>query len=181
MTREEHTERINEIIKRNRQIKSYIETQNNKLSQVRDYTPADVEEAYQRGLNDAWMYARKIALNVVYDVSDKALRDAFDVAICYDIFIKYSVQEAIKKIDEYEKQMDVIKIGDELEQITNSGNSTGISCIVTNVGDDKFNGITKDGKAVVCTSMVDRWWRKTGRTFPQIAEVLKAMQEGTES
>ena len=47
MTREEHTERINEIIKRNRQIKSYIETQNNKLSQVRDYTPADVEEAFQ--------------------------------------------------------------------------------------------------------------------------------------
>ena len=93
----------------------------------------------------------------------------------YSIFIKYSAQEAIEKIDEYEK----IKVGDELEQITNSGNPTGVSCIVTNIGDDKFNGITEDGKAVTCSSQIYRWWRKTGRTFPQIAKVLKAMREGT--
>lgn len=178
MTREEHTGKINEIIKRNRQIKSYVETQNNKLSQIRDYVQADVEESYQRGLDDAWECARKIALNVE---NNGEMRDVFNVAICYDIFIKYSAQEAIEKIDEYEKQKNAIKIGDELEQITNSGNPTGVSCIVTNIGDDKFNGITEDGKAVTCSSQIYRWWRKTGRTFPQIEEVLKAMQEGAES
>lgn len=65
MTREEHTENINEIIKRNRQIKSYVETQNNKLTQIRDYTPADVEEAYQRGLEEAWECARRLLFNLV--------------------------------------------------------------------------------------------------------------------
>ena len=173
MTKEEHTEKINEIIKRNRQIKSYVETQNNKLTQIRDYTPPDVEESYQRGLDDAWMYARKISLNV----ENGGMRDVFNVDTFYSIFIKYSAQEAIEKIDEYEKQKNAIKVGDEIEQITNSGNPTGVSCIVTNIGDDKFNGITEDGKAVTCSSQINRWWRKTGRTFPQIEEVLKAMQE----
>ena len=177
MTREEHTEKINEIIKRNRQIKSYIETQNNKLSQIRDYTPKDVDEAYQRGLDDAWECARKIAYGALWG----ELLEKTGHACASEVLDAYSVQEAIAKIAEYEKQKNVIKIGDELEQITNSGNPTGVSCIVTNIGDDKFNGITEDGKAVVCSSQIYRWWRKTGRTFPQIEEVLKAMQEGTES
>ena len=177
MAREEYTEKINEIIKENRIIKNILGNQNNKLSWICEYMPADVEEAYQRGLHDAWSAARKIALNVEDGgISAKTLCDAFNVGTFYSIFIKYSAQEAIEKIDEYEK----IKVGDELEQITNSGNPTGVSCIVTNIGDDKFNGITEDGKAVTCSSQIYRWWRKTGRTFPQIAEVLKAMQEGAD-
>jgi len=171
MTREEHKTKIDEIIKENQTIKNILGNQNNKLSQVRNYVSADFEEAYQRGLNDAWMYARKIALNVVYEVSDKALRDAFDVAICYDIFIKYSVQEAIKKIDEYEKQMDVIKIGDEVRL-----NYDDTRAVVMDMSDqeDAWWIYTENG-------CIEEWhsskFRKSGRTFPQIAEVLKAMQE----
>lgn len=180
MTREEHTEKINEIIKRNRQIKSYVETQNNKLSQIRDYVPADVEEAYQRGLEDAWECSRRLLFNVEDGgMSTTELCEIFHRNGFYSILKDYSVQEVMKRIEDYEKQKDAIKVGDELEQITNSGNPTGVSCIVTYIGDDKFNGITEDGKAVTCSSQIYRWWRKTGRTFPQIAKVLKAMREGT--
>lgn len=177
MTREEHTEKINDIIKGNRLIKAKLDSQNNKLSQIRDYTPKDVDEAYQRGLDDAWECARKIADGALWDEYLKMHGSACAI----NVLNAYSAQKAIAKIAEYEKQKNVIKIGDELEQITNSGNPTGVFCIVTNIRDDKFNGITEDGKAVVCSSQIYRWWRKTGRTFPQIEEVLKAMQEGTES
>lgn len=168
MTKEEHTENINEIIKSNRTIKSILDSQNNRLSWMRDYVSADFEEPYQRGLNDAWECARKIASGVLWS----EYFNKHGHACASDVLDTYSAQEAIAKMAECE-----IKIGDELEQITNSGNPTGVSCIVTNIGDDKFNGITEDGKAVVCASQIYRWWRKTGRTFPQIEEVLKAMQE----
>ena len=177
MTREEHTAKIDEIIKENQTIKNILGNQNNKLSQVRNYVSADFEEPYQRGLDDAWELGRKVAFDVVDGgISIYDLNKLFCTYTRYGIFKNYSVQEVMKRIEDYEKQKDAIKIGDEVEQITNSGNPTGVSCIVTNIGDDKFNGITEDGKAVVCSSQIYRWWRKTGRTFPQIAEVLKAMQ-----
>ena len=180
MTREEHTEKINEIIKENRTIKAILDNQNNKLSWILDYAPVDVEKAYQRGLNDAWECARRLLFNVEDGgMSTSELCEIFHRNGFYNILKDYSAQEVMKRIEDHEKQKDAIKVGDELEQITNSGNPTGVSCIVTNIGDDKFNGITEDGKAVTCSSQIYRWWRKTGRTFPQIEEVLKAMREGT--
>lgn len=176
MTREEHTEKINEIIKENRTIKAILDNQNNKL--IKYFKPSAVEESYQRGLEDAWKCARRLLFNVEDGgMSTSELCEIFHRNGFYSILKDYSVQEAMKRIEDYEKQKDAIKIGDEIEQITNSGNPTGVSCIVTNIGDDKFNGITEDGKAVTCSSQINRWWRKTGRTFPQIEEVLKAMQE----
>ena len=171
MTREEHIEKINEIIKRNRQIKSYIETQNKRLSQMRDYAPEDVKEAYQDGLNTAWEYARKIALNV----EEGALRDVFNVDTSYSIFIRYSAQEAIQKIAEYEKQKDVIKVGDE---VLGTYDDTMAVIMGETEEDHVWHVYTENG-------CVEKWhenvFRKTRRTFPQIEEVLKAMQEGAKS
>lgn len=54
---------------------------------------------------------------------------------------------------------------------------TGAKCIVVKIDGDKMNGIKKDGSLVVCSSQVKRWWTKTGRHFPEVAELLKKMRE----
>ena len=179
MTREEHTERINEIIKRNRQIKSYIETQNNKLSQIRDYVPDDVPEdatkAYQCGLDDAWECARKIALSVEDGgISAKALRDAFNVNTCYSVFRRYSAQEAIKKIEEYERQKDAIKIGDEVCYT----DATIAGVVVRCRNDGFYNVMDKTGQQNIRSGIEIT---RTGRTFPQVEEMFRAMQEGEDN
>lgn len=172
MTKEEHAAKIDEIIRKNRAIKAIISTQNdklNKLSNMRD----DAEEAYQRGLNDAWECAREIALDVEEGgISVKALRDVFNVNTCYSIFRMYSAQEAIAKIAEYEKQKNAIKIGDEVKF-----NHDDIKATVMDQSDKEGmwwlyteNGCIEEWQ--------DAYFRKTGRTFPQIEEVLKAMQRG---
>ena len=167
MTREEHKTKIDEIIKENQTIKNILGNQNNKLSQVRNYVTADFEEPYQRGLEDAWECARKIALSV----EDGGMRDVFNVDTCYSIFIRYSAQEAIAKIAEYEKQKDAIKIGDEVRL-----NHDDTKAVVMDESDqeDAWWVYTENG-------CIEEWhsskFRKSGRTFPQIAEVLKAMQE----
>lgn len=168
MTREKHTEKINEIIKENRTIKAILDNQNNKL--IKYFKPSAVEESYQRGLDDAWMYARKIALNV----ENGGMRDVFNVDTCYSIFIKYSAQEVIEKIDEYEKQKDAIKVGDV---VLETYDDTMAVIMGESDEDHEWCVYTENG-------CVEKWhesvFRKTGRRFPQIEEVLKAMR-GEES
>lgn len=172
MTREEHTENINEIIKSNRTIKSILDSQNNRLSWMRDYTSTDVEEAYQRGLNDAWELARRIRLNVEDGgISVSELCEMFHTNTVYNIFKGYSAQEVMKRIAEYEKQKNAIKIGDEVKF-----NHDDIKATVMDQSDKEGmwwlyteNGCIEEWQ--------DAYFRKTGRTFPQIEEVLKAMQE----
>lgn len=134
---------------------SYWQLSESLLAKLPELEPS-LQYAHKRGMNEIWSALKWLWKHGTIDVN----------------------WSAEKILEEYQKLKDAIKVGDELEQITNSGNPTGVSCIVTNIGDDKFNGITEDGITVVCTSQIYRWWRKTGRTFPQIKEVLKAMQKG---
>lgn len=172
MTREEHTAKIDEIIKENQTIKNILGNQNNKLSQVRNYVSADFEEPYQRGLDDAWECARRISLDVREGGIDaEELLVLFGTYSIHDILRRCSAQEAIAKIAEYEKQKDAIKIGDEVRL-----NHDDTRSVVMDKSDqeDAWWIYTENG-------CIEEWhsskFRKSGRTFPQIAEVLKAMQE----
>lgn len=170
MTREEHAAKIDEIIRENREIRAIISRQNdklNKLSNMRD----DTEEAYQRGLNDAWECARRVVLNAGEGGIDaEELYDMFPCG-CYNIFNGYSVQEVMKRIED---QKDVIKIGDEVKF-----NHDDIKATVMDKSDkeDMWWLYTENG---CIEEWQDAYFRKTGRTFPQIAEMLKAMQEGAD-
>lgn len=88
---------------------------------------------------------------------------------------KMDYREYKSKYEAWKKQRDEIHVGDELKQITASGSHTGAKCIVVKTDGDKMNGIGKDGSLVVCSSQVKRWWTKTGRSFPEVAELLKKM------
>jgi hypothetical protein len=123
-----------------------------------------VDEAYQRGLNDAWDAARKIAK---LDTDEqKRLFGCFGI---YFVAHEFSASEAIDKIRQYEQKQEKIKVGDEV------------------ISDEDIKGVTVDMDDYLLhvldeNGVIQAWPRedvvKTGRNFPEIAEVLKKMQEG---
>ena len=126
------------------------------------------KQAYQRGLADAWDAARKIR-----DMTWKEQREVFGTDIYTDIIV-LSASECIEKIRQHEQEKEEIKVGDEVENT-----QTGVKFIVThlwenNRGEQGVSGFNRECSAFSTTlSLVV----KTGRTFPEIAEVLAKMKE----
>lgn len=135
------------------------------------------EQAYQRGLDDAWEAARKIV--DAYSVGE-GIRLAFDGTFWpyfNAVFQSLSPAEALAKIREYEEKKkaedEAINVGDELVHCADST----VKAVITAVHyDGQFDGVCNGGgpndlgEVFSYRSLVN--WRKTGRHFPQIAEVL---------
>lgn len=128
-------------------------------------------KTYEDGLKEAWEAARTIVdCKVPFDFwelsSGQSMLGAFRL---------YSAKGAIEKIREYEEEQQKkaaeIKIGDEV------ADNDGWKGVVTWISPDgEYLVVTlQDGSAL-------RWkkehFKKTGRHFPEIEEVLKQMQEG---
>ena len=60
------------------------------------------EEAYQKGLSDAWEAARKIG----YSLKSSIVAEIFGTPYSSQIFSGYSASEAIEKIRQYEQEKD---------------------------------------------------------------------------
>lgn len=70
------------------------------------YSPK-IDEAYQRGLNDAWEAARKICLeDDDGGIPASAINDIFSVRNYRNALRDFSVSEAIEKIRQYEQEKD---------------------------------------------------------------------------
>lgn len=125
------------------------------------------------GMDLAWETARKIACprthggfgaeinNVIFGVFD----DAY-------ILAEFSAPEAIEKIRKYEQEQDEIKVGNEV----NGKGGRGIITKISN-DDDHFNIMWENGSTGYY--MIEDF-KKTGKHFPEIAEVLRKMQEEKE-
>lgn len=125
---------------------------------------------YENGLNDAWDAVRKIAL----DEKDGGL----DVAAYHEIFgygksfcavLKtFSAPEAIEKIRQYEQEQENFKVGYEVI------NDEDVRGTIVDMDDYLLHVLDENG-------VIQAWPRedvvKTGRHFPEIAEVIKTMQE----
>ena len=130
------------------------------------YSPK-IEEAYQRGLNDAWEAARKIRLNANEGgLSTDALTIIFGNKTINQIFKELSASEVTEKIRQYEQKE--IKVGHEVEA------RAGRAVIIE---------ILREGKTVrymypdASTGVNDLCnLTLTGRYFPEIAEVFKKMK-----
>ena len=124
---------------------------------------------YENGLNDAWDVARKIALDKEDGGLDTvAYCETFGYGKGFGAILKtFTASECIEKIRQYEQGKEKIKVGDEV--ITDSGKA-----VVTGVGPVHFEYFNADG-----SSGYDevKNVKKTGRTFPEIAEVLRKMKE----
>jgi len=157
----------------------YEDGQKEKLANamIHDHEVAE-NKAYNRGLNDAWDAARKIAQTYAhftcYDLN-KIFGDRDSVGRKM-IFEEYTPQDAIRKIKEYEdkqKQSPEIKVGDEVKTISDVR-----GVVITNKPDAKGDiSVLFKTSSHVQLYPKDKLTR-TGRTFPQIAEVLKEMRGG---
>ena len=138
-------------------------------SEYRDLLDKAKNEAYQRGLEDAWWAARKIVCDESFDWN--TLLHIFDSRSFEIIFRNFSASEAVAKLKAYEeKQDDKIEVGDEVKWHSNV-------VVVTRLYKDGVldwcDGISKDGRAFhVLAENV----RKTGRHF-DIASILEDMRE----
>lgn len=121
----------------------------------------EVKEAYQKGLSDAWEASRKV---VALSTVDR--REVFGSEYMYSILEKHTAAEAIEKIRQYEQKKEEIQVGDEVDD--------GVAnLIVLEINEDgTVKGFDDSGSIMHATPR-----KKTGRHFPEIAEVLQKMRE----
>jgi hypothetical protein len=135
----------------------------------------DTEEAenkaYTRGLNEAWEAAGKL-----YKISSDDFSKLFEMKSPY---FDFSIQEVLAKIKKYEdkqKQDAEINVGDEVV-------FEDAHVVITYISpSNEWNGFLlndcESGKRGHGYTLMKGFagWRKTGRHFPQIAEVLAEMR-----
>lgn len=138
---------------------------------AKDIMEEKKNEAYQRGLADAWETARKI---VTMPDRDFINSDILDLDPGESIFTKYTASEAIAKIKEYEDGKQEIKVGDEVERILNGE----VDSKAVFLGDDDgyFRCLFWTGSCFTTLCYPKKQFRKTGRHFPEIAAVLEKMR-----
>ena len=130
------------------------------------------KQAYQRGLADAWEAARKIGSNSMCSLKEMG----FDFSQCavsdynpsWFVVKNYSASEAIEKIRQYEQEKEEqIQVGDEV--IIRDKKA-----VVTEITDRFVRIMYSDGSGY---ALFSKNMTKTGRHFPEIAEVLQKMKE----
>ena len=153
--------------------KGYADKTNN--NEVCKMLAKDIQdEAYQRGLDDAWEAARKIVLSP--DEGGTSLPDLFAMfgnGPMQAVFRNYSATQAIAKLKDHEEKRkadDEIKVGDEVKRkLASENDSRGI---VTKEWGDIYYIMWSDGSS-------GKWYKdsivKTGRHF-DIKGFLEAMK-----
>lgn len=132
---------------------------------------------YQRGLEDAWECARKIAC-IRTDAEWKEFFEFLDVKLFHpeDIFTRYTASEAMQKIKNYEeRKTDEIKVGDEVKYIYEEPYTLGV---VTYIDGIYVSVMWEDGS--LSGAYKKSCFEKTGRYFPQIVEVVEQMRKESE-
>ena len=130
------------------------------------------DEAYRRGLEDAWEAARKIIRMPDGDILDLFPDCYASVCTAVQAILKYDASEAIAKLKAYEdKRSDRIEVGDEV--IWTTDNITLIATSIYKVGSINWcDGLAQDGK--VYSTLIEND-RKTGKHY-DIQSVLEAMR-----
>lgn len=147
-----------------------------RLTPFDECRPSWWDEAYQKGLNDAWGAARKLVRDTcVRDLEDMGFLCRNETQYPSKVLEKFTAAEAIAKICEYEekkKAEEEIKVGDE---VYNTNNYRYAVVLKVFPSDDPQATIYED-RGLIHTPPC-RALKKTGRHFPQLAEVLKQMHE----
>lgn len=129
---------------------------------------------YERGLNDSWECAKKIATDKGLNYEE--LAEIFGYTSMDTIFGNFSASEAIARIKEYEDQQkkanDEIHVGDEFY----CPNSKCKYVVLRFLGNDKVLAFSSEG---FTGTFVFEYVHKTGRTYP-IVEILEKLNESEE-
>ena len=137
------------------------------------------EEAYQKGIDDAWESARKIVLT--QDEMKDAIPEQDFAKVLGHSCLRHAMRdmsaaEAIDRIRQYEQEKEEIKVGDEVQH----RNHSGIKIIVLEKGGDVITAIAvtnvpfccKVGDMYINRDVKD--WKRTGKHYV-IAEILRKM------
>lgn len=153
--------------------------------------PDMLKNAEIKGMNKVWEAARKIIRIWRVTPSDK-LYAIFGLTMSgpifsalHDLFNAQTAEEAIEKLRAYEEQQkaaeDEIKVGDEIIYTCCDGM---VRFVVWEISDDRY-----EGTRTIKSDALGGWtWvkkkakgiKKTGRHFPEVADLLKKMKGGAE-
>lgn len=130
-------------------------------------------EGFVRGLNDAWGIARKVAMRSTTQGSyyPSTLYEVFGHSDYQDVLMEHSGLSAYGCVQEYEKRKrkeEVFRVGDEVEY-------KGLRYVITAIDGGTLE--IMDGKGCHCFYVSTDSKIKTGRSFPEVAEVLQKLKE----
>lgn len=134
------------------------------------------QEAYKKGLDEAWELARKI----VAFPNDGGLRTddlvkIFGLGTSRQVIRKCTASEALAKLRDYEARKkaedEAVKVGDEV--ITDGGTRFAVTFVYGDGNGKRCAGYDSDGKHC---GIETAYCHKTGRNFPEIAAVLDQMK-----
>lgn len=149
-------------------------TPNLKMIKASDAVP--YEEPDREAIEqEVWEFGKTLT-----EMTFSEIDEVYRKGKCYwNIFDKYNYQEAKAKYDNWKKDKGKIKVGDELKNIC----SPQVRICVTNITEDDMIC----GFAVTDTNFCRiggdyqnrelKYWEKTGRTFPEIFDLLEKMKE----
>lgn len=134
----------------------------------------DTDEAYKKGIDEAWEFARKITSNESHGgYSITEMCEIFGCLNISKIFEDNSYTKALAKLRDYEArkktETEIIKVGDEVSD----GKFVGV---VTRIESTALHVVMSDGSSSAWG--FDDGWRKTGRHFPEITATLKQLARG---
>ncbi len=130
------------------------------------------DKAYQRGLDEAWEAAKKVALYADGGgLSIEELNEIFDCATIQQVFRKYTLSEVIAKLKAYEKKQkaDELKVGDIVDW-------SGEKYIVSYIYDDGCTDLIYLECGSVCESVSPDCFTRTGKHY-DITKILEEMKE----
>lgn len=136
------------------------------INELKPYTEPDCKAIE----DEVWEFARKLSC-----MKYEETRDCFGIGYEdeYDVLNAFTYSEAKARYEAWKKQKDEFHIGDELL------NRHGVPYIIYKSGEDRAYGINFDEFPVRMEVFPTKNYtpHKTGRTFPEIAELLKKMKE----
>lgn len=169
MEKDRVLEEIREAIELNRTVKQ----KNNDALSHAEYL-LKREDEYNRGLNDAWELAKKIVLTEGDGgIGETKLKELFDYSsikrASYWIFKEYAPQEALAKLEAYEKSKKEVeekfKVGDivtfedgtkgmvmDIDAVDNFAIFTDNGCIEAWIGQER---VTKTGKHIDISALLE--------------------------
>ena len=152
--------------------KGYADKTNN--DEVCKQIAKDIQdEAYQRGLDDAWEVAKKVVLNPDDGgLSILELNEIFNCATIQQVFRKYTLSEVIAKLKAYEeKQNNKFEFGDEIIGLN------GIKGCVVSKDNEGYNTMyALFDECRVPQDVTQSNYRKTGKHY-DIEKILEEMKK----
>ena len=151
-----YTEPLEAKIKRQAAEITRLLAENEKLKAENGNVIWEIEQAFDRGCNEAWELARKIVLKNGYFAYD--LHEIFNCYGSHQVLEDYTYLEAAAKVAQWEKAKEEIKVGD----VVRAKLDAFFEFCVTEIDlDGLLYGIGKDGAIYSDKSPED--WEKTGR------------------